>query len=135
MNFFFDNNLSPFLAKAVAALSKPYGHNVIHKKEQFPPDTEDIVWIGVLAKEENWVVISLDHFAKGSLEKEALRDSGLITIVLKSGWSNLSGWDKAWKLIRWWPRIIEQAERISGGAAFWVPVQFSGKGKFEQFKL
>lgn len=127
MKYFFDNNLSPHLAKAVFALSKPSGHHVIHKKEKFPHNTKDIVWIGALAKEENWVVISHDHFAKGSLEKEALRESGLITFVLKSGWSNLKGWDKAWKLIRWWPRIIEQSERIQGEQLFGCLFNFRAK--------
>jgi hypothetical protein len=84
--------------------------------------------------EGGWAVISHDRFAKNSLEKEALRSSGIVTFILNKGWSNLGEWDKAWNLVRWWPRIIEQSEGVSNGA-FMVPQKFSGKGKFDQVKL
>jgi hypothetical protein len=44
-------------------------------------------------------------------------------------------WPKAQNVIRWWPAIVEQASRITGGAAFRVPWKFSGKGKFEQIRF
>lgn len=134
MKFFFDNNLSPYLAKSIAALCAPHGHDAIHKTERFARNTDDVDWMTELAAEGDWVVISHDRFAKNSLEKEALRSSGLITFILKKGWSDLPEWEKAWKLIRWWPRILNQCELVSNGA-FLVPPNFSGKGKFEQVKL
>ena len=135
MKFLFDHNLSPHLARAIAALSLPHNHTVIALRERFPPSTKDADWLTELAKEGGWVVISQDRFKKGSLEKEAIRSSGLITFILKKGWSNHDGWEKAHRLVRWWPRIIQQAEGVTGGAAFYVPLQFQGKGKFEAVQI
>ncbi len=135
MRFFFDNNLSPYLAKAIAALNEPLGHEVIHKTERFPRTTPDHEWINALAQEGEWVVISHDRFGKNPLEREALRASGLKVFILKSGWLHLKAFEKASKLVRWWPRIVEQSEGIAGGAVFFVPPRFSGKGKFEQAKV
>ena len=69
------------------------------------------------------------------LEREALRQSELIAFILAKGWSNLAEWDKAWHLIRWWARVMDQAGLVTGGAAFLVPVRFSGKGRFQQIKI
>lgn len=120
MNYFFDNNLSPHLAKAVAALCKPLGHTVIHKKEKFSPSTPDKDWIGVLVNEGNWVIISHDRFAKTSFEKKALRSAGLISFILKKGWKDKKYWDQAWRIIRWWPDIMKKSELVSSGV-FEVP--------------
>ena len=134
MKFFVDNNLPPALAKALHALSESSGHSAIHLKERFAEDTVDSDWIDVLAQEGGWSVITHDKLNKG-LEREALRRAGLIVFFLDKGWSNHKFWDKAHNIVRWWPRIIEQAEGIRGGAAFKVPYNLSGKGQFEQVKL
>ena len=98
-------------------------------------NTPDVIWIGALATEGDWCIITQDRLTKKSLEKEALRQSGLIAFILAKGWSGLKEWDKAWHLVRWWPRILTQAALVKGGAAFQVPVRFSGKGKFTQIRL
>ncbi|WP_179403006.1 hypothetical protein [Burkholderia guangdongensis] len=134
MRFFVDNNLPPALAKALHALSEPWGHSVAHLKEMFSPNTIDSDWIDALSNEGGWSVITHDKLNKG-LEREALRRAGLIVFFLDKGWSNHQFWDKAHNLVRWWPRIIEQSEGIKGGAAFKVPYNFSGKGQFEQVTL
>jgi hypothetical protein len=94
----------------------------------------DVDWIKTLSDEGGWVIVTHDRFTKNSLEKEALRASGLITFILAKGWANLPEWEKAWVLVRWWPRIIDQSELVKMGA-FFVPVKFSGKGRFEPVKL
>lgn len=131
MNYFFDNNLSPHLAKAVAALCAPEGHRVIHKLEKFSPNTPDIDWVRTLVEEGNWVIISHDRFSKTPLEKEALRSSGLISFILKKGWKDKKAWDQAWRIIRWWPHIMNQSELVSSGV-FEVP--FKGT-KLQPMKL
>lgn len=87
-----------------------------------------------LSNEGEWVVITHDNFNKG-LEREALRRAGLLVFFLDKSWGNHRFWDKAYQLVRWWPRIIEQSEGIQGGAAFRVGWNFSGRGKFEQVRL
>ena len=134
MKFFIDNNLPPPLAHALRELSKPYDHAVIHLKDRFTADTPDVDWINDLSKEGGWAVITHDKLNKG-LEREALRQAGLLVFFLDKSWSDHKFWEKAYQLVRWWPRIVEQASGIQGGAAFKVKWHFSGKGKFEQVKL
>jgi hypothetical protein len=62
-----------------------------------------------------------------------LRQSGLIVFCLSKQWSTQQYWEKCAHLLRWWPHIVDQAERLQGGAAFRVPWKLSsGKPKFEQ---
>lgn len=134
MKFFVDNNLPPALAQALNALSSTESHSVIHLKEKFPVNTDDSIWIDTLSKEGGWLIITHDNLNKG-LEREALRQAGLLVFFLDKSWTNHKFWVKAYQLVRWWPRIIEQANGIHGGAAFKVPWNFSGKGKFEQIRF
>ena len=135
MKFILDMNLSPYLARAIAALCVPDNLTVAHMKDKFRSNTPDIEWIEALSAEGNWVIISHDRFHKNQLEKEALRRTGLIVFVLKKQWSSQKHWEKSSQLIRWWPRIMEQADLVAGGAVFEVPYRFSGKGRFQQVQL
>lgn len=135
MRFFFDNNLPLRLARAVHELSFGEDVEVIHLRDKFPANTPDLVWIDALAAEGDWVVISQDRLIKNPLEKEALRTSGLIAFILVKGWSKYKYWEKAVQMVRWWPRIIEQAGMVTGGAVFEVPWRVTGKGKFQPIKL
>lgn len=130
MKFIIDNNLSPLLAHALDKLAQPDGHKIIALRDRFEPSTSDIEWITAIASERNWVIISQDQFSKkDGLEKEVIKRSGLTIFCLKKGWSNQKYWDKAHHLVRWFPKIAAQAEAVTGGAAFQVPLV--GK-KFEQ---
>jgi hypothetical protein len=137
LKYFCDNNVSPYLAGALAELCKAdeSPSQVIHLAGKFPRDAKDTVWIPELAREGAWVVISGDRFNKTDEEREALRRSGLIVFSLSAQWNNHPFWMKAYNLVRWWPAIEEQAARIKGGAAFRVPWKFSGRGRFEQIRF
>ena len=124
MNFLLDNNLPPALAHALNALAEHDEHSVVALRDKFAASTSDIDWIEALAGERNWVVISQDHFTKREgLEKEAIIKSGLTVFCLKKGWAGLRYWEKAHNLVRWFPEIANQAERITGGGSFWVPLK------------
>lgn len=135
MKFLLDNNLPPALARALNELSRSDGHLVVPLKDKFPADASDISWISVLRDESGWAVVSQDRFQKGDIEKRAFRECGLPIFCLAKHWGGESYWNKAHNLVRWWPTIIQQAELISGGAAFRVPWKFSAPGKFEQIKI
>jgi len=130
VKFFIDNNLPPALAHALRELSKPENHVVRHLKEQFAADTPDIEWVNSLSKEGGWIVVTHDNLNKG-LEREALRRAGLLVFFLDKSWKDHGFWDKAHNLVKWWPRIIEQAGGIEGGAAFQVKWNLTGKGQFQ----
>lgn len=134
MKFFVDNNLPPHLARALNELTAHESHNVVCLRDKFPDDVKDVDWIKILSKEKDWIVITHDNLNKG-LEREALRQAGLVVFFLDKSWANHIYWQKSSQLVKWWPIIIRQAELIQGGAAFKVPWNVSGKGKLEQVKL
>jgi hypothetical protein len=101
-----DNNLSPHLARALNALLEPEGDQVVHLTDRFPANTEDRAWIGALAEEGGWVVISADlRIYRNPLEREAWRRARLIVFFLAQQWGKARNIEKAWRLLRWWPRI------------------------------
>jgi hypothetical protein len=88
-----------------------------------------------LGQEGDWIVISGDiRIWKNPHEKEAWRASGLTVFFLTSSWSKQRLWEKAWRLIRWWPRIIELATIVEAGAAYEVPLKYGAKGKLRQLR-
>lgn len=122
MKIFLDNNLSPYLARALHTLLEPEGDQVVHLSDRFTPDTEDRVWIEALAAESDWVVVSADRrIHRNPIEREAWRRSRLIVFFLSPQWRRLRNIDIAWRLLRWWPRIEEQARLVSPPAAFELP--------------
>ena len=53
---FFDNNLSPKLAKSLNTLVEP-DHQVVHLKDRFAANTPDETWMTALADEDDWVIV------------------------------------------------------------------------------
>jgi len=134
VKFFVDNNLPPSLARALNELCSAEAHSVTHLRDKFDENAIDADWIAALANEAGWVVITRDKLSKG-IEREALRRAGLVAFMLDKTWTKQPFWDIAHQLVRWWPRIMEQARGIQGGAAFKVPWTMRGKGRFEQVVL
>jgi hypothetical protein len=125
LKVFFDNNLSPHLAHALNVLLGPEGDQVVHLTDRFPADTQDRVWIETLGDEVGWVVISADRrIHRNRFEREAWRRSGLIVFFLSPQWQRLRGIETAWRLLRWWPRIDEQARLVAPPAAFELPLAY-----------
>ncbi|MGB7161137.1 MAG: hypothetical protein WBD40_23960 [Tepidisphaeraceae bacterium] len=133
MKFFVDNCLPPRWGPALDALSKEDGHEVLHLRQKFAANTTDIDWIGELAGEGNWVILSGDmRITKLPHEREAWRQAQLTAFFLHKSWSAFRMWDKTWRIVRWWPRIIEQSGLVRAGAGFVIPVNFGTAGAFEQ---
>lgn len=134
MKFFLDNNVPPTWAACLAEASKKQFDagkvgGVIHLRERFPSNTPDIDWVNALAAERGWTIISGDAFRKqNGIERKVLRQSGLSVFVLQSSWSSHPYWDKTSQLIKWWPRIVEQANSADC-ISMEVPWQFSGRFK------
>lgn len=123
MKVLLDNNLSPPLARALNALLEPEGDQVVHLTDRFPANTEDRAWIGALTEEGGWVVISGDlRIYRNRLEREAWRRSRLIVFFLAPQWGRVRNIEKAWRLLRWWPRIREQVAIVAAPAAFELPL-------------
>ena len=133
MKFFIDNCLPPRWAPALSALADRDEYCVTHLKDKFQRDVKDSEWLLQLGREGDWIIISGDkRITKLPHEREAWRQSHLTAFFLHPSWSDHSMWEKTWRFVRWWPRILEQAQLVKPGAGFIVPVNFGNAGKFEQ---
>ena len=127
MKFFFDNNLAPKIAKGLNGFVSP-DHRVIHLKERFPADTNDIDWMRQLAQEEDLIIVTADvRIGKNPQEIEAWKQAGHTIFFLKPGWTHMKFWDQAQKFIKCFPSIIEKAQIAERGSSFIVSVN----GKIE----
>lgn len=135
MKFLFDNNLPPSLARGVAALSdiEPDVSEVVHLREKFSANTPDEIWMKQLHGEGGWIVVSGDQFKKSKAERELLRQRGLTVFVLDPQWADHVYWDKAARLVTWWPKIVSVA-RLTSKTAMRVPWKFTNKSTFEQIR-
>ena len=130
-----DENLSPALARALNSLVEPDDHEVIHVNELVPRGTSDVDLFAAVAKANVKIHITQDHHHRKQIERDAIAGAGLVVFVLNKGWASQPHFEKAARLIQWWPRIIEHAESMSPPAVFRVPWHKAGKGKFEQVKI
>ena len=123
MRVFFDNQMSPYLARAISELERGLNqHEVTHLREKFRPTIDDPDWIRALAGERDWVIVSADlGIMKNPATRAAWRESGLIAFFLKDGWQNQEIWIYASRFLWWWPKIVAQADVAPKGKGFMVP--------------
>ncbi len=129
MKLLVDNNIAPNVAEAINVLVEPEGHRVIALRSKFGRgDIPDIEWIKSLSQEGGWTVLSGDiRIAKRKAEKEAWRGSKLKGFFFAPGWASYGNVERSWRLLRWWPKIVEAEELVAPGAIFQLPVNASSK--------
>jgi hypothetical protein len=127
VKFFFDNNLASKIARGLNGFVAP-DHEVIHLKERFQANTNDVDWMRALAQEQNLIVVTADNrIGKNPHEIEAWKQAGHTIFFLKPGWTDMKFWDQAQKFTKCFPQIIEKAGVASRGSSFIV----SANGKIE----
>ena len=127
MKFFFDNNLAPKIAKGLNGFVSP-DHQVIHLKERFPANADDIDWMRKLAQAEDLIIVTADvRIGKNPQEVEAWKQAGHTIFFLKPGWTDMMFWVQAQKFTKCFPSIIEKARFAKRGSSFIVSVN----GKIE----
>jgi len=130
VKFFFDNNLAPKLAHGLNQMAEP-DHSVVHLKDKFPANAEDVVWMRALANEQDLVIVTADmHIRRNPHEVRAWLEAGHTIFFLKPGWTDLTFWDQANKFTKCFPALIKEAERAERGSAFIVNVS----GKIDEIK-
>jgi PIN like domain len=130
-----DENLSPALARALHCLAQADEHEVIHVTDLVPRGTPDVDLFAAVLGAKIQIHITQDHHHRRPIERDAIAAAGLIVFVLDKGWTSQPEFEKAARLIQWWPRIVEHAEAMSPPAVFRVPWKKIGKGKFEQVRI
>jgi len=129
--------LSPHLARGIAGFAGffPDVERVVALVDMFPPDVKDVDFIGCLSQQGQWCIVSGDSFAKHhGAEREAIRRGGHTVFVLSSQWSSIQYWQKAERLVKWWPQIVQQARMVER-AMFSVPFNHSPRNKFMQISM
>jgi len=77
VKFFFDNHLAPKLAHGLNQMVEPE-HHVVHPKDDFPGNAEDVVWMQALAKEPDLVIVTADiPISRNPHEVLAWKQAGL----------------------------------------------------------
>jgi hypothetical protein len=128
VNVLVDHNISHHIAYALAAMAAPDGHTVVAKCEKFDTTgrVRDVEWLGALGQEGGWAFISDDHrIHKNPQERAAMISARVIGFFLEPAWRkrNVSEFERAARLILWWPRLMNQCEIVSPPAAFGVPIR------------
>ena len=60
-------------------------HQVIHLKERFQANTDDVVWMQQIAQEEDWIIVTADvRIGKNPQEVEAWKQAGHTIFFLKA---------------------------------------------------
>ena len=130
MKFFLDNNLPPCWGPALDAYAQRDSHSVIHLRQKFAANVSDIDWISTLSSEGGWTIVSGDlRITRNVHERTAWLRSNMVAFFLATSWRKLSFWEQTWRVTRWWPNIMQQAQLVTPPAGFEIPVTF-GAGKF-----
>ena len=131
MRFFFDNTNPPRLVEALSVLHQE--HALVHLRTKFDPGVKDEVWIPKLSGEGDWVIVSGDiRITRNPALRKIWLDSGMLGFFLAKNWTTFDLWEQAWRFIKWWPKIVQQAENIRPPAGFIVPINY---GKMEQLRI
>jgi len=116
-----DENLSPALAKALAALFDGT-HEVFHLRQKFAAGVTDKEWIQTLSDEGRWIIISGDRrITKVQSEYQAFRNSRLVGFFLSKGLYKARVTKQMERILAIWEVIERQSELVLGGAMFEVP--------------
>jgi PIN like domain len=113
MRFFFDRNMSIYLARMVDVYERG-AHMIIHHDDdgRFGPTTPDIDWIGALAADDPvWIVLSGDgRILRNRAEWAALQEARLTFFCMTKAWTHMSFHEYAWKFLKIWPDVVERAK-------------------------
>lgn len=126
-----DENLPPAIARALHELVLVDGHQVVHVADyaRGAPDLE----VFQLAIDDGVKVhITQDHHHRRLLERQAITRLGLTVFVLAKGWNALRHYDKAARLIEYWPAIVTTSAMFAPGSIFRIPSR--RKAKLELIK-
>jgi PIN like domain len=120
-----DHNISPHIARALAALAEPHGHKVEAMVDKFDPATRDVEWLDALRREGGWAFVSNDQrIWRNPQERAAMLAAQVVGFFLEPAWRkrNVTVFEQAGRLIMWWPTLMQQCAIVQPPAAFRVPL-------------
>lgn len=129
-----DENLPPTLARAINAIARNYDHEVVHVRDLVEGGTTDLALFEAAIQNDVSVHVTQDHHHRRPAEREAIARLGLTVFVLAKGWRTLNHYDRAARLLEWWPKMMQQAKLIEPGAMFRVPHARASGARLAQIK-
>src|SRR4051794_19053737 len=109
MNFFIDRCVPIRLARIVNAFETD--HRVVHLDDdsRFHSRTTDVEWMTALAADGDfWAVLSADQrITRNPVERRVLKETQLKFFYLARRWNQMPFHERAWRLIKVWPGIVE----------------------------
>jgi hypothetical protein len=132
VNVLIDHNISPHIARALAAMAGPAGDHVVAKSEKFDTTRpiRDVDWLESLGREGGWAFISDDQrIHRNPQERAAMLAAQVIGFFLEPAWrkSNVTEFERAARLLLWWAKLMSQCEIVAPPAAFRVPFNPSAR--------
>ncbi|MFC3816639.1 hypothetical protein [Lysobacter sp. GCM10012299] len=115
-----DENLPPALARALNALVAVDDYEVVHAGD-YARGAPDIELFRRAIESGVRVHITADHHHRRPAEREEIAKLGLTVFVLASGWDTMGHYEKAARLIEYWPKIMTMVEIVAPGSIFRVP--------------
>ena len=118
LKFFFDNCMSPRLVEALAALDLFHEDKLVHLRDdnRFTLESSDNYIYSTLAKDSPMpVFVTADRAQKtrGSVERQALRASGLTVVFFAKDYARLNIHSQALVTIKAWPQIRDAVKRCA----------------------
>jgi len=113
MNFFFDHNMPPRLARTLDFLEGERGCRVQYLTQVgFAQDAKDSEWIAELEAQGGWVIITKDSGgSKDPSERKAWRECKCPVVLVAGTLLEQDFWELAAKVIKAWPHIKSTIEK------------------------
>lgn len=119
MKFFFDANLPPRVARALAQLERDSEIVCLGDRPDLPGDTQDNALLSLLEKEGKWIVVTRDRGKKDG-DWHVWMATGLTVFFLTKAWGGMEGREISWRLLKFWDRIEQTASESPSGTKFSV---------------
>jgi len=114
MKFYFDENITPQIARALAILQEPRPEKieVFTIKDVFGKGTADEEWIPIVAAEDGIVITQDFNIQRTRHQRELYRKHGLGVVFFKPpSKTGFDYWTMINKVIEAWPKIKKVAKR------------------------
>jgi hypothetical protein len=129
-----DENVPRSLARAVHAIAQLDDDEVVHVRDLVEAGTKDVELFELAAKAGIEAHVTQDHHQRRAAEREAVARLGLTVFVLSKGWRQLNHYDRAARLLEWWPKMRQLVRLTSRGSIYSIPHLRASSGRIRPIK-
>jgi hypothetical protein len=120
-----DEHVSPKIVQAIRLLCLKSQWEFSHVLEKHATRTADETWLPQFATEGGTAILTGDaNILKRPHQLIAIRDTGLVSVVLSWQWTQAKRHEQAANIIYWWPKIQTAIESSVSGDCWPVPFLF-----------